>query len=127
MPTMTAVENNAGDTLISDGRTAWGLGLDYDTTNLGADLAAWASGEWEPSENDGQVPVPLAEYAEVYDATDSHPLSTATGRRYGRPPVGPQVIVRMSEAMRADCDRAAEAAGLTRAEWLRRVIEGALS
>jgi len=33
----------------------------------------------------------------------------------------------MSEAMRADCDRAAAAAGLTRAEWLRRAIEGALN
>ncbi len=45
----------------------------------------------------------------------------------GRPVVGPQVVVRMSEAMRADCDRAAGAAGLTRAEWLRQVIEGALA
>jgi len=48
----------------------------------------------------------------------------ATGQAvaYGRPEVGPQVVVRMSEAMRADCDRAAAAAGLTRAEWLRRAI-----
>jgi len=51
----------------------------------------------------------------------------ATGQAvaYGRPEVGPQVVVRMSEAMRADCDRAAAAAGLTRAEWLRRAINGA--
>jgi len=52
----------------------------------------------------------------------------ATGQAvaYGRPEVGPQVVVRMSEAMCADCDRAAAAAGLTRAEWLWRVIEGEL-
>ena len=42
---------------------------------------------------------------------------------YGRPPVGPQVQVRMSDEMREACDEAATAAGITRAEWIRRTVD----
>jgi hypothetical protein len=64
--TYTAHEDNAGGVHISNGRTAWFLGFDEY-----ADLDGWAAGDWEPSENDGQTPETLDDYAKMADRTDS--------------------------------------------------------
>lgn len=47
--------------------------------------------------------------------------------RYGRPEVGPQVVVRMPEALRGRIDAAAASAGVTRAEWVRDACAAALT
>lgn len=45
---------------------------------------------------------------------------------YGRPEVGPQVNLRMPEDLRGRIDAAAEAANMTRAEWMRWACDFAL-
>lgn len=75
MTTHTAHKDNAGGIHISDGTTAWFLGFDYDAENLHDDLDAWASGDWEPNEDDGQAPETLAEYAEMAIRTDSERIA----------------------------------------------------
>jgi hypothetical protein len=44
----------------------------------------------------------------------------------GRPPVGPQVVIRMPADLRDRIDAAADAEGVTRADWARRALESAL-
>lgn len=39
--------------------------------NRGEDLAAWATGDWEPNEADGPTPETIADYAEMAGRTDS--------------------------------------------------------
>lgn len=41
--------------------TAWDLGAPPEAGKFAADAAAWVGGGWEPSESDGQSPVPAAE------------------------------------------------------------------
>lgn len=51
----------------------------------------------------------------------------ATPNRSGRPEVGPPITIKVPPALLARVDAAAEAAGVTRAEWLRRAAEAALA
>jgi metal-responsive CopG/Arc/MetJ family transcriptional regulator len=44
----------------------------------------------------------------------------------GRPPIGPPVIVRIPPSLLAAIDRAASAAGVSRAEMIRQTIERGL-
>ena len=71
-----AYVDNAGGTHITDGSAAWFLGFGYDRVELYGDLVAWSTGEWVPSEGDGQVRESLADYARGAEATDSRQLST---------------------------------------------------
>lgn len=71
-----AYVDSAGGTHITDGVTAWFLGFDYDRVELYGDLVAWSTGEWVPSEGDGQTRESLADYARGAEATDSKKLTT---------------------------------------------------
>lgn len=73
--TYTAHADNAGGTHISNGATAWFLGFDYDQTNLDADLAAWESGDWGPSEDDGLTAETIADYTASAERADSTRLA----------------------------------------------------
>jgi hypothetical protein len=76
--TTTAHADNAGGTHISNGVTAWFAGFDYrgdPDLNLAADLAAWESGDWEPSENDGLTAETIADYTASAERTDSKRLA----------------------------------------------------
>ena len=76
MTNYTAYEDNAGGVHISNGRTtAWFLGFGYRGDDLAADLAAWESGDWEPSEDNGQTPEALDDYAEMAARTDSERIA----------------------------------------------------
>ncbi len=71
---ITAYADNAGGVHVSDGRTAWFLGFDY-RDDLAEDLAAWAAGDWQPNENDGQTPESLDDYRAGQARTDSRTLA----------------------------------------------------
>lgn len=47
--------------------------------------------------------------------------------QYGRPEVGPQVVVRMGTDMRDAIDARAAEAGVTRAQWMRDALSAALT
>ena len=72
--TYTAHADNAGGTHISNGVSAWFLGFDY-RGDIAADLAAWESGDWEPSEDDGFTAETIADYTASAERTDSRRLA----------------------------------------------------
>ena len=55
-------------------------------------------------------------------------MTTETARRNrgGRPPVGPQVNISIQPDVLARVDESARAARVSRSEWIRRAIVGAL-
>lgn len=61
------------------------------------------------------------------DAIAEHFPGTPQEVQYGRPEVGPQVVVRMPETLRDRVDAAAAAHGVSRASWIRAAVESALS
>ena len=72
--TYTAHADNAGGTHISNGTTAWFAGFDYQG-DIATDLAAWESGDWEPSENDGLTAETIADYTSSAERADSTRLA----------------------------------------------------
>jgi hypothetical protein len=91
MTSIDLYEDNGGNlTVVKDDGQPWLLGfigLDGQFSGkFGEDMAAWASGEWEPSEGDGQRP------AELLDG-DKHVASWEDGtttltRDHGRDVAG---------------------------------------
>lgn len=65
--------------------------------------------------------------AEVDDAEIERFFAMPEEVQIGRPDVGPQVVVRMPVELRDKVDEVAAAAGVTRAAWIRTLVEGALS
>ena len=53
-------------------------------------------------------------------------MTTARDRGRGRPAIGPQVNIAMSPDMLAAIDAAADKAGVSRSEWVRRACMAAL-
>ena len=74
MTTHTAHADNAGGTHISNGTTAWFAGFDYQG-DITTDLAAWESGDWEPSESDGLTAETIADYTSSAERADSTRLA----------------------------------------------------
>ena len=70
--------------------------------------------------------------AEITAIVREDPLHNVAGRRAGqaaaggRPPVGPQVNIAIQPDILARVDEAARAARVSRSEWIRRAIVGAL-
>ena len=51
---------------------------------------------------------------------------TTTANRGGRPAIGDQIKIAFPADMLASIDRAADAQGISRSEWIRRACAGAL-
>lgn len=84
--TVAAVQTNAGDVVVSDGHTAYGMGSHFagddgvsiDRERFVADMASLARGEWDLDECGGGE-VTLPEYAEICERADSRVIDVTTG------------------------------------------------